>query len=72
MNHAHGSLESVGGDVTGPVCHAPSRPDGGDPRRLVSLKRWMKAPAPPVVRGKGAASEITAKQRRRRATDLAV
>ncbi len=22
MNHVHGSLESVGGDVTGPVCHA--------------------------------------------------
>jgi hypothetical protein len=22
VNHIHGSLESVGGDVTGPVCHA--------------------------------------------------
>jgi LuxR family transcriptional regulator, maltose regulon positive regulatory protein len=35
VNHTHGSLESVGGDVTGPVCHARE-------------PTWLRRPARPA------------------------
>jgi hypothetical protein len=64
VNHTPGSLESVGGDDTGPVCHA-RKPGLTAATVGAGLAGTMdEGPAPPVVRAKTQLPEITAERQR--------